>query len=321
MRPTGTASTAGGAMANKTKGTPIDGWLALDKPYGMTSTQAVNRVKVQLRPRKIGHGGTLDPLATGLLPIALGEATKTVAYVMDAPKTYRFTVRWGQATDTDDAEGAVVATSEARPDDAALAAALPRFEGVIDQVPPMYSAIKVAGERAYDIARAGGAPELPARSVTLHALRLLHRDDADHATFECVGGKGFYVRSLARDLGHALGVPAHLAALRRTRVGGFAEADMISLDAFDALGHSDDALSRIQSVETALDDIPALALTGTEANRLRNGQSVSLLRRANLDLLRELENGDVVCAKTGGRAIALARFESGDIHPVRVLNL
>jgi len=309
-------------MARRARGNPIDGWLALDKPAGLTSTAAVNRVKALLRPRKVGHGGTLDPLATGVLPIAFGEATKTVAYVMDAAKAYRFTVRWGQATDTDDAEGAVIESDEStRPDAAAIAAALPRFSGTISQVPPRYSAIKVAGERAYDIARAGGAPDLPARAVRVESVTLLSIDDADHATFDCVCGKGFYVRALARDLGAALGVPAHLSALRRTRVGGFDESQTISLDALEALGHSGDARARIEPVETALDDIPALALTGVEANRLRSGQSVSLLRRANLDLLRELDNGDVVCAKADGRAVALARFENGDIHPVRVLNL
>jgi tRNA pseudouridine55 synthase len=308
-------------MAKKAKGNRIDGWIALDKPVGVTSADAVNRVKRVLRPQKIGHGGTLDPLASGLLPIALGEATKTVSYVMDDVKTYRFTVRWGIGTETCDAEGEATATSDNRPDEAAIEAVIPRFEGETEQTPPAYSAIKVNGQRAYDIARAGGDPQLEPRPVYLDALRLVACDDRDHATFEAVCGKGYYIRALARDLGAALDTPAHLSALRRTQVGALDEDDMISLDALEDLGHSDALLERIHSVETALDDIPALALTDTEASRLRNGQSVSLLRRSHIDLLRDLENGDVVCAMTGNRAVALARFESGEIRPVRVLNL
>ncbi|RDD63335.1 tRNA pseudouridine(55) synthase TruB [Ferruginivarius sediminum] len=308
-------------MSNKRKKNRINGWIALDKPLGITSTQAVNRVKAVLNPQKIGHGGTLDPLASGVLPIALGEATKTVAYMMEATKTYRFTLRWGQATETDDAEGAVTETSDRRPTQGEIEAALPGFLGVIEQMPPAYSAIKVNGQRAYDIARGGGTPELQARPVRIDTLELLSIDDDDHASFTCTCGKGFYIRALARDLGAALGVPAHLAALRRTRVGGFGEDDMISLETLESLGHSAGASEYVLPVETALDDIPALALTDTEANRLRSGQSVSLLKRSNLERLRDLENGDVVCAMTGGRAVALARFESGDIRPVRVLNL
>jgi len=308
-------------MAKKNKGNPIHGWLALDKPRGLTSSDAMNRVKRAVKPRKIGHGGTLDPLADGLLPIAFGEATKTVAYVMEGVKTYRFTVRWGLSTDTCDAEGEAAETGDARPDTAAIESVLPRFVGATDQVPPAYSAIKVNGQRAYDIARAGGDPKLEPRPVHLEHLRLVRVDDADHATFEAICGKGFYIRALARDLGDALGTPAHLAALRRTRVGALDEDAMISLDAVEANGHSPAVLEHIHPVETALDDIPALALTETEASRLRSGQSVSLLRRAHIDLLRDLENGDVVCAKAGDRAVALARFERGDIRPVRVLNL
>lgn len=308
-------------MAGKKNDNKIDGWLALDKPEGMTSAQAVNRIKALLRPKKVGHGGTLDPLASGLLPIALGEATKTVSYVMDGVKVYRFTVRWGQATESDDREGAVIRESGERPDAEAIAAVLPRFLGEISQRPPAYSAIKVNGRRAYDMARAGAAPEMAERTVVLHDLRLLRIDDADHATFECTSGKGFYVRALARDLGEALGTPSHLWALRRTRVGGFHEHQMISLETLESLGHSPGALEHVLSVETALDDIPALALTDAEANRLRSGQSVSLLKRSNLERLRALENGDTVCAMTGGRAVALARFEEGEIRPVRVLNL
>jgi tRNA pseudouridine55 synthase len=308
-------------MARKPKGHRIDGWLALDKPKGLTSADAMNRVKRALHPQKIGHGGTLDPLASGLLPIAFGEATKTVAYVMEGVKTYRFTVRWGQGTATCDAEGEVVEHGAERPSQADIEAVLPAFEGESEQVPPAYSAIKVNGQRAYDIARAGGDPQLEPRVVYLEQLELVSVDDADHATFACTCGKGYYVRALARDLGRSLGVPAHLSALRRTQVGALDEDDMISLDELESLGHSAAALERLHPVETALDDIPALALTDAEANRLRSGQSVSLLRRAHIDLLRDLENGDVVCAMTGNRAVALARFDRGDIRPVRVLNL
>lgn len=305
----------------KRTGRPIDGWIALDKPAGLTSAEAVNRVRRALDARKVGHGGTLDPMATGLLPIALGEATKTVAYTMDARKTYRFTVRWGQATDTDDRDGEVVEESGVRPDRAEIEAALPRFVGEIEQVPPRFSAVKVDGRRAYDLARHGEAVELEARPVSVHALDLLAVDDADHVRFEAVCGKGCYMRALARDLGRALGTCAHLTALRRTAVGGFREEHMISLETLESLGHSAAASEHLLPVEAALDDIPALALTDAEANRLRRGQSVSLLRRAHLERVRELANGAVVCVKTGGKAVALARFEAGDIRPVRVLNL
>jgi tRNA pseudouridine55 synthase len=306
----------------KPKGQKIDGWIALDKPAGLTSAQAVNRVKRALNPAKVGHGGTLDPMATGLLPIALGEATKTVSYTMEGTKTYRFTVRWGQATDTDDADGEVVAERAARPDAAAIEAALPGFTGTIEQVPPAYSAVKVEGRRAYDIARHGGTPDLEARPARIDSFTLLGIDDADHARFECTCGKGTYIRALARDLGLALGTYGHLAALRRTRVGGFRDEHMISLESLEAFGHSPGAFEHVLPVETALDDIPALALTDAEASRLRSGQSVSLLKRSNLERLRSLENGDVVCAKgADGRPVALARFERGDVRPVRVLNL
>lgn len=308
-------------MSDKRGGNRINGWIVLDKPAGITSAQAVARVKGLLRARKVGHGGTLDPMASGLLPIALGEATKTTAYLVEGAKTYRFTLRWGQATDTDDAEGEVLEQSGHRPSRAAIEAALASFQGTIQQVPPAYSAVKVDGRRAYEIARAGAAPQLEPRPVRIDALELVDVPDDDHATFVCTCGKGFYIRALARDLGAALGVPAHLAALRRTRVGALTETQMISLETLEAMGHIPAASEHVRPVETALADIPALALTDTEANRLRSGQRVSLLKRSNLERLRDLENGEVVCAKAGGRAVALARFEGGDIHPVRVLNL
>jgi tRNA pseudouridine55 synthase len=308
-------------MARKRKGRPVNGWVIVDKPGGLTSTQVVGRVRRVFDSRKIGHGGTLDPLATGLLPIAMGEATKTVPYLMDARKTYRFTLRWGQATATDDSEGEVVAESPTRPDEAAIRAVLPRFVGEIDQVPPSYSAIKVAGRRAYELARAEAAFDLAPRPVRIERLELLSLDPPDFATFEAVCGKGAYMRALARDLGAALNTRAHVAALRRLSVGPFAEAHAISLESLEALGHSAAASEALLPVEAALDDIPALALTETEARRLRCGQAVSMLARVNRERIRDFRNGAIVYATHCGKPVALARYDAGDIRPVRVLNL
>jgi len=308
-------------MGRKRKGKAIDGWLVVDKPSGPTSAQVVNTVRRITGAAKLGHAGTLDPLATGVLPVALGEATKTIAYAMEGTKGYRFTLRWGRATDTDDAEGEVVEESDRRPTREEVDAALPRFVGEIEQVPPRFSAIKVEGKRAYDLAREGEEVELAARRVRIDRLELVSMDDADHATFEVTCGKGAYMRALARDLGAALNVPAHIAALRRTAVGPFDESRAISLDSLKALGHSAAALEHVLPVKAALDDIPALALTETEAVRLRHGQSVSMLARANLERVRELSQGAIVCATLKDKPVALARFEAGDLHPVRVLNL
>ena len=308
-------------MARNRKGQPVHGWVVVDKPLGLTSTQVVGRVRRVFDARKVGHGGTLDPLATGLLPIAMGEATKTVPYVLAGHKAYRFTLRWGQGTATDDAEGAVVAVSERRPAEAEVRAVLPRFQGVIDQVPPHYSAIKIAGRRAYDRARAQEVFELDPRPVTIHSLELVAMEGPDLASFEVVCGKGAYMRSLARDLGAALGCHAHVVALRRTAAGPFTQDHAISLESLEALGHSAAASGALLPIETALDDIPALALTEIEANRLRRGQAVSMLARANRERIREFENGVIVYATTDGKPVALARYEAGDIHPVRVLNL
>jgi len=268
-----------------------------------------------------GHGGTLDPLATGVLPIALGEATKTVAYVMDGAKTYRFTLRFGEARATDDAEGSVTGTSPVRPTDDEIRAVLPRFTGLIDQVPPAFSALKVDGVRAYALARAEEAVDLPPRSVRIDRLELIGRPDPDHAEFLIRSGKGAYMRSLARDIAKALGTVGHVAALRRTAVGPFTEARAISLESLEALGHSLAASGQLMTVETALDDIPALALTEAEARRLRCGQAVGLIRRSDLERVAHLESGAVVCAMADGKPVALARFEAGDLRPVRVLNL
>lgn len=303
------------------RGGKVDGWLILDKPVDLASTQAVNIVKRIFDAQKAGHAGTLDPLASGILPIALGEATKTVPYAMDAAKTYRFTLRFGEARATDDAEGEVVENSAKRPSDEAIRAILPSFTGLITQVPPAFSAIKVQGERAYDLARAGELVELEARQVLIHSIRLLARPTADDATFEVVSGKGAYMRALGRDLAMELGTCGHIRDLRRSAVGPFTEARAISLESLKALGHSPAAFEHLLPVETALDDIPALALTATEAIRLRSGQPVGLLHRQDRDRIYELAPGGMVRAMAEGRLVALTRFEAGELVPVRVLNL
>jgi len=317
-------------MARRRKGTPIHGWIVLDKPLGMSSSQAVGAVRRLTGAMKAGHGGTLDPLASGILPIALGEATKTVAWAMAGRKTYRFTVRWGEARTTEDAEGAVAATSPHRPDRAAIEAALPRFTGCIMQRPPIYSAIKVDGARAYALARAGEAAaagteaaaeiELAPRPVEIENFRLLAIPDEDHAEFETRVGKGTYIRALARDLALALGTVGYVAALRRTSVGPFDEKVAISLDKLTSLGHSAAALGHLLPIETALDDIPALALTEAEAYRLRCGQAVTPMRPPERARLDQLGNGVMVRAKTGGMLVALAETDAGWLRPVRVIN-
>ena len=314
-------TSTGATMARKRRGQPVHGWIVLDKPEGMTSTSAVAAVKRRLDAAKAGHGGTLDPFATGILPIALGEATKTVSWAMDGIKQYRFTARWGVATDTEDREGTVTGTSGIRPDRAAIEAVLARFTGEIEQVPPAYSAIKFDGRRAYDLARAGEAPEMKPRMVVVEELRLLETPDEDHAVLEAVCGKGTYIRALARDIALALGTVGHLVALRRTRVGPFDEKCAISLDELGENMHVAAACEHLLPVETALDDIPALAVTDNEAGRLRNGQAVSLLRKADLGRIAELEGGDTALAKVDGKPVALVRCAAGEARPVRVLNL
>ena len=308
-------------MGRRNKGNPIHGWIVLDKPEGMTSTAAVAAVKRCTGAAKAGHAGTLDPFATGILPIALGEATKTVPYLQEGAKTYRFTIRWGIATDTDDRDGALVEESAERPDAAAIEAMLERFTGEIEQVPPAFSAIRVEGRRAYDLAREGKKPDLAPRQVWIGELRYLDSPDSDHAVFEAVCGKGTYIRALARDFARALGTVGHLVALRRTRVGPMFEKHAISLDELVENMQCAAALTHLLSVETALDDIPALAVTEIEAGRLRNGQAISLLQKADLDRIAELENGDTVLTTAGGKPVALARYAAGEIQPVRVLNL
>ena len=298
-------------MARKRRGRAISGWIVLDKPVGVTSTTAVSTVRDALRAAKAGHAGTLDPLASGLLPVAIGEATKVVSMVMESEKSYRFTVQWGQERDTDDAEGTPTAESASRPDRAAIEAALSHYLGEIEQVPPVYSAIKVAGERAYDMAREGRPPVLAARQVWIGSLTLLDCPDADHAEFVMTCGKGAYVRSLARDLGRALGCFAHVTALRRTRVGPFHEENAISLDIVRQLRHKDELDELLSPVETALADIPALAITGSEADRLKCGQAIRVPQK--------LEG--TVYATTDGRPVALVTVQNGEVRPVRVFNL
>lgn len=292
----------------------VDGWVVLDKPLGLGSTQAVGRVRWLFSAEKAGHGGTLDPLATGVLPIALGEATKTVPFVMDGRKEYRFTLRFGEARSTEDAEGEVTATSEVRPTDAAIRAALPGFTGCLSQRPPAFSALKIDGKRAYDLARAGEAVELKPREVTIGRLELLARPDADHADFVVGCGKGTYIRSLGRDLAQALGTVGHLSALRRTVAGPFREETAISLPKLEALGHIPPLLGALAPVATALDDIPALALTETQADRLRHGQPVLLTRDAP-------PSGTLVRAETGSKLVALVCSDGVALQPVRVFNL
>lgn len=298
-------------MARRRRGNPVNGWLALDKPAGMTSTEAVGAVRRAFDAAKAGHAGTLDPLATGILPIAFGEATKLVSHAMDQTKAYRFTACWGAERDTDDAEGEIVATSDARPAQQEILEALDGFVGEILQTPPTYSAVKVAGQRAYDLARDGQPAELEARTVRIDDLRLVDMPDPDHAAFEMTCGKGAYVRSLVRDLGRGLGCLAHVSELRRTRVGPFDERNAISLDKVRELGHKGALMQALLPVETTLVDIPALAVTGPEADRLKCGQVIRVPNNVEGTVYAMVEN----------RLVALARAEGGKVRPVRVFNL
>jgi len=301
-------------MSRRKKGEKVDGWVILDKPLGLGSTPAVAKVRRLFGAQKAGHGGTLDPLASGVLPIALGEATKTVPFVMDGRKEYRFTLQFGEARSTEDAEGEVVAASDSRPTDQQIRDALPAFVGDIEQVPPAFSALKIEGKRAYDLARAGETVDLTPRRVLIERLDLLDRPDADHADFVVACGKGTYIRSLGRDLALRLGTVGHLSALRRTAAGPFREEAAISLPKLEALGHIPALLGALAPVATALDDIPALALTEAQADRLRQGQPVLLTRDVP-------PSGALVRAEVGSRLIALVRSDGVSLKPVRVFNL
>ncbi|MGY6706503.1 tRNA pseudouridine(55) synthase TruB [Roseinatronobacter sp.] len=300
-------------MGRKRKGRAISGWLVVDKPAGITSTAVVNKVRWALQAQKAGHAGTLDPAATGVLAIALGEATKTVPYITDALKCYRFMVRLGQATTTDDAEGAVIATNDQRPDDAAIEAALGAFRGEIEQVPPQFSAVKVEGERAYDIARAGDEMDLAARPLWVERLDIVARPDADHVELEMVCGKGGYVRSIARDLGAALGCLGHVAWLRRTWSGPFDAKDGLSMDQIETMAHTPELDTHLRPLEQGLADLPELPATPEGAARLRNGNPGMVLSAS-------VEYGDEAWASYQGRAVAVGVYKAGELHPSRVFN-
>ena len=288
----------------------VDGWIALDKPTGLTSTQAVSRLKRVYNAKKAGHAGTLDPLASGLLPVAFGEATKTVPFVQDGEKAYRFTVKWGGETDTDDSEGRITRESDVRPSPAAIEALLPRFIGEIQQTPPQFSAIKIAGERAYDLAREGEQVELKPRSVTIYTLEIVDSTEDETQFFmEC--GKGAYVRAIARDLGRLLGCYGHVTALRRTRVGPFTEEDAYTLDEIENQSLAGDALL---SVEAGLTELPCVIVDRDTAARLRRGGSVILRGR-------DAPSEGIVYAACGGVPVAFGEIVEGALTPSRVFNL
>ncbi len=298
----------------------LNGWIVVDKSAGMTSTTVCNRIKRLTGGAKIGHGGALDPLATGVLPVALGQATKTVSWVMEGSKVYRFTMRWGEARDTDDADGRVTATSAVRPDDDAIRNVLPAFTGQIMQVPPRYSAVKIGGKRAYDLARADKEPDLQARPAEVIALRLERRIDDDLTEFTAETGKGVYVRAIARDLAAALGTVGHVSMLRRLRVGPFRIEDAIALEEMEALAHIDSESVFLLPTDMSLADIPALSVSEQEAAALRNGQALRLFGAADLSRIAGLRDGMTIRARMGEVLIAVARYESGTVRPVRVVN-
>ncbi|HEV2532429.1 tRNA pseudouridine(55) synthase TruB [Phenylobacterium sp.] len=309
-------------MGRRRKGEAVSGWINLDKPYDLGSTQAVSRVRRLFNAQKAGHAGTLDPLATGILPIALGEATKTVPFLMNADKAYRFTIAWGRSTTTLDREGAVLAVSDVRPSPEAVAALLPRFVGEISQVPPAYSAIKIDGERAYDLARAGETVELAARIVTVHDARLVEATDPDHVTLEIDCGKGTYVRAIVRDIAEMLGACGHVSDLRRTRVGPFAAESAVTLEYLEDLGHKARQSEALLPVETALDDIPALAVTDEDAFRLKQGRPIVLVPRQVEAVKARLKPGSrTVSAMAGGSVVALCEMRAGRLEPSRVFHL
>ena len=301
-------------MSRRKSGRDVHGWLILDKPLGVSSAQAVAKARWAARANKAGHAGTLDPLATGVLAIAFGEATKTIPHIADALKAYRFTVRWGEATETDDAEGAVTARADLRPSDAEIRAALPAFTGDILQTPPRYSAVKVDGERAYAVARAGGEVALAARPLHVAKLELAARPDADHAEFEMVCGKGGYVRAIARDLGEALGCFGHVSALRRIWSGPFRVENAIAFDKLDEIRHSGAIEAHLLPVATGLDDIPALAVSAAAAAMLRQGRPAPVAGG-------DLSWGDAAWAACKGLPVAIGVYRGGLLHPDRVFTL
>ncbi|MFJ6025275.1 tRNA pseudouridine(55) synthase TruB [Brevundimonas sp. NPDC092305] len=309
-------------MARRKKGQPVHGWVCLDKPLEMGSTEAVSKVRRLFDAQKAGHAGTLDPLASGILPIALGEATKTVPFMMEARKVYRFTINWGVSTDSVDREGQIIGRSDVRPTAEQVKAALPAFVGEIDQVPPAFSAIKVDGQRAYDLAREGIAVELAARRVTIHSAEVTAAPDADHVDIRILTGKGVYVRSLARDLAIALGAEGHVSVLRREQVGPFSTENAVSLDFLTDLVHRSAASEGLLPVATALDDIPELAVTDQDAFSLRQGRPIILLPR-QVETLKGQLHGDArtVSVFQGQTLVALGQLRAGRLEPDRVFNL
>ncbi|MBL3596888.1 tRNA pseudouridine(55) synthase TruB [Rhodovulum sulfidophilum] len=298
-------------MGRSRKGRDISGWLVVDKPEGLTSTAVVNKVRWAFNAKKAGHAGTLDPAATGVLAVALGEATKTVPFVTDALKAYRFTMRFGAATNTDDAEGEVIATSEKRPSDDEIHAALPAFVGDIEQVPPQFSAVKIDGERAYALARAGEEVEIAARPLYVESLEMVERPDADHAVLEMICGKGGYVRSIARDLGQALGSHGHVVSLRRVWAGPFEIEDGVTFDLIEKLARSPELDTYLRPLEEGLADLPELRTTPDGATKLRNGNP-------GIVLASDVEYGDEAWASLDGEAVAVGIYKAGELHPSRV---
>jgi tRNA pseudouridine55 synthase len=305
-------------VGRRKKGNPINGWVVLDKSIGMTSTQAVGKVRWLFQAQKAGHAGTLDPLATGILPIALGEATKTVPYAVDGQKAYRFTVRWGAETNTDDAEGQIVERSDLRPTRASIEALLPNFHGEILQTPPAFSAIKIDGQRAYDLARQGETVKLEARPVQIDRLELVEMPDHDTSVFEAECGRGTYVRAIARDIGRMLGCLGHVTALRRTRVGPFEEAQAVTISELEEAANREDGGVEIKSllrpVESALAELLEVNVSQSDAARLARGQPV-LLRGRDAPVM----NGEAF-ALSKGMLIALCEIERGELRPLRVFN-
>ena len=314
-------------MGRRRSGQPVHGWVVLDKPIGLSSTVAVARVKRLFDAQKAGHAGTLDPLATGVLAVALGEATKTVPYAMEGEKLYRFTARWGESRDTDDAEGEVVERSDVRPTEGEILAQIPKFTGDILQVPPAFSAIKVKGERAYDLAREGEEFSLEPRTISIREARLVAIPDSDHAAFELSCGKGSYVRAWVRDLAIALGTCGHVTELRRLKVGPFSIEAAISLENLETLGHSPAALEHLRPIATALDGIPALAVTGQDSMRLRSGNPI-LIRPPHFarlvegisDAETDFQGLTVLLSTAQGEPVALAQVAQGEFRPFRVFN-
>ena len=300
-------------MARK-KGREVSGWLVVDKPAGVTSTTVVNKVRWALDAKKAGHAGTLDPAATGVLAVALGEATKTVPYITDALKCYRFAVRMGAATNTDDAEGEVIATSDQRPTDDQIRVGLAAFRGDIQQVPPQFSAVKVDGERAYALARAGEEMDLAARDLWVESLELIERPDADTVILQMVCGKGGYVRSIARDLGQALGCLGHVQWLRREWSGPFEASDGVTMEKIEALARTEALDALLLPLEVGLADLPELKATAEGAARMKNGNP-------GMVLASDVDYGEEAWASYQGRPLAVGIYKSGELHPSRVFNL